>query len=87
MKSRQDIIQELRSVLVEHLELEVPAQLQETDRLFEDLNVDSLMALQLLVYIEEVFQISLPDDMVDPQVFSSISSLTSFIESHQEAAV
>jgi acyl carrier protein len=87
MKSRQDIIQELRSVLVDHLELEVPAQLQETDRLFEDLNVDSLMALQLLVYIEEVFQISLPDDMADPQVFSSIGSLTSFIESHQEAAV
>lgn len=87
MQSRQDIIHELRSVLVDNLELEAPELLQETDRLFEDLNVDSLMALQLLVYVEEVFQISLPEDIVDPNVFLTIGSLVSFIESHREAAV
>ncbi|QMV44886.1 acyl carrier protein [Cohnella cholangitidis] len=78
---------ELRNVIVENLELEAPEILRETDKLYDDLNIDSIMMLQLIVYIEEVFQVSIPEEEIDLNVFSTAGSLADFIESLQKATV
>lgn len=74
------ILGQLREVIVENLELQVAEHLNETDRLYEDLNIDSIMVLQLMVYIEEAFDVSIPEEDVDPAVFQTIGSLISFIQ-------
>ncbi|WP_229263779.1 phosphopantetheine-binding protein [Cohnella cholangitidis] len=85
--NRNEIMNELRNVIVENLELEAPEILRETDKLYDDLNIDSIMMLQLIVYIEEVFQVSIPEEEIDLNVFSTAGSLADFIESLQKATV
>jgi len=84
---RQALIDELRTLLIENLELEVPNALQESDRLYEDLQIDSIMVLQLFVYIEEVFQVTIPENEVDPETFLTVGSLIDYIHSLQHSAV
>jgi aryl carrier protein AsbD len=87
MMGRQEIIHELRNLIVENLELDAPEQLSEQDRLYEDLRVDSIMVLQLIVYIEEVFHVYVPEEGIEPEAFLTIGSLVDLITSLQEAAV
>jgi acyl carrier protein len=83
-----EINKELRTIMVENLELEgVPEPLQESDRLYEDLHIDSMMVLQLMVYIEEVFHLIMPDLGVDPETFLTVGSLVEFIMALQQASV
>ncbi|QJC53260.1 acyl carrier protein [Paenibacillus albicereus] len=87
MDDRKWILNELRTLITENLELEAPEALDESMRLYDDLQIDSIMVLQLMVYIEEVFQVSLPDEGVDPEHFLTIGSLAELIESFRRTAV
>lgn len=86
MSQRNQIIEEIRTLLSENLELEVPEVLQETDRLYEDLQVDSIMSLQLTVYIEEVFGVEVPEEELDQEVFKTVGSLVDFIQALMQVA-
>lgn len=83
MTNRNEILRKLRAVIVENLEHQVPEQLNEEDRLYEDLHIDSIMVLQLVVYIEEVFGVSVPEEDVDPAVFQTVGLLVTFIQGLQ----
>jgi acyl carrier protein len=83
MMERNEILGKLRNAIVENLEHQVTEQLNETDRLYEDLNIDSIMVLQLMVYVEEAFDISIPEEDVDPAVFQTMGSLITFIQELQ----
>lgn len=88
MMSKLEIMKELRSVMEVNLELDgLPEQLQESDRLYEDLSVDSIMVLQLIVYIEETFHVAVPEVGVEPETFLTVGSLVDFIISLQQTAV
>ncbi len=76
---RSEIAAQLREIIAENLEHDVAAHLNETDRLYEDLNIDSIMVLQLMVYVEEAFGVSIPEEDVDPAVFQTVESLVTFI--------
>ena len=82
---RARIIEGLKKIISENLELEVPAELNESVRTWEDLGVDSIMAMQLIVYIEEDFGIEVPEDEIEEGVFGTIGSLADFIERLQKA--
>ncbi|MOA59706.1 acyl carrier protein [compost metagenome] len=49
-------------------------------RLNEDLRIDSIMIVQLIVYIELEMKLSVPDEMIDPRAFSTIGSLLEFMQ-------
>ncbi|MGO4548867.1 phosphopantetheine-binding protein [Paenibacillus sp. 2TAB23] len=76
---RNRIVEGLRKIIAEELDVAAPAELNETDRLNEDLNLDSIMILQLAVYIEEYFEVAFPEEDVDPSVFATVGSLTDFV--------
>jgi acyl carrier protein len=76
---RNRIVEGLRKIIAEELDVAAPAELNETDRLNEDLNLDSIMILQLAVYIEEYFEVAFPEEDVDPSVFVTVGSLTDFV--------
>jgi len=85
---RLDIMKALRTVMEENLELEgLPDRLQESDRLYEDLHIDSIMVLQLVVYIEEAFDVVVPEVGVEPETFLTVGSLVEFITDLRQAAV
>lgn len=85
MSKQMEIMGQIRSIIVDNLEVEAPEQLQETDRLYEDLGIDSIMVLQLVVYVEEVFGISVPEEDMDPRVFETVGALITFIQELQAA--
>lgn len=85
MMERHLIVEGLRAIIAEELDVAAPAELNETDRLNEDLNLDSIMILQLAVYIEEHFEVVFPEEDVDPGVFATVGSLTDFVASLQES--
>ena len=81
----EQIMNQLRDIIADNLDLEIPETIKESDRIFEDLGIDSIMVLQTVVYIEENFDVSIPEDEVDPAAFETIGSLVQFIEKlHKE---
>ncbi|NQX47697.1 acyl carrier protein [Paenibacillus tritici] len=76
---KEQTVSQLRQLMSEQLELSLPDVIKEEDRLYEDLNVDSIMVLQLVVYIEEVFNVTVPEEEMDPAVFQTVGSLVDFI--------
>ncbi|MEC2480111.1 petrobactin biosynthesis protein AsbD, partial [Bacillus cereus] len=61
--------------------------LEETIRLNQDLYIDSVMMLQLIVYIEMDIKLCVPEDEVDPKAFLTVGSLLDFMEELQEVNV
>lgn len=55
-------------------------QLDDSMRLNEDLRIDSIMIVQLIVYIELEMKLSVPDEIIDPRAFSTIGSLLEFMQ-------
>jgi aryl carrier protein AsbD len=76
---REEIITIIKTLISDNLELKLPEQLKESDRVFEDLGVNSVMILQLVLYIEEAFKISIPEDEIYPERFQTVGSIVNFI--------
>jgi aryl carrier protein AsbD len=77
---KEVVIERLSEVIKQKLEIALPDQLMESNRLFEDLNIDSIMVLQLIVYIEEAFGVQVPEEDVDPAAFQTVGLLIAFIQ-------
>ncbi|HFK1464942.1 petrobactin biosynthesis protein AsbD [Bacillus cereus] len=74
-------------IMIEKMELKNVTHLEETMRLNQDLYIDSLMMLQLIVYIEMDVKLCVPEDEVDPKAFLTVGSLLDFMEELQEVNV
>ncbi|WP_281890737.1 phosphopantetheine-binding protein [Paenibacillus sp. YYML68] len=71
---------QLREVMTKHLQRPAIPPLTEELRLNEDLGLDSVMLLQLLVWIEVEIGLPIPEEEVDPRMFSTVGSLLDFME-------
>ncbi|MBW7476497.1 acyl carrier protein [Paenibacillus oenotherae] len=78
--TRTEIYSKLMEIIAQNFEIKLPDHVDEGSRIYEDLFIDSIMVLQLTVYIEEEFGIFVPEDNVDPEVLETVGSLISFIE-------
>lgn len=65
--------------------LPAETRLNPSDRLAE-LGLDSLLLVQLVVQIEEGFQISLTDDLLTQETFESVDSLWTVVSALREMA-
>ncbi|MHA4411806.1 petrobactin biosynthesis protein AsbD [Bacillus cereus] len=74
-------------IMIEKMELKNVTHLEETMRLNQDLYIDSVMMLQLIVYIEMDIKLCVPGDEVDPKAFLTVGSLLDFMEELQEVNV
>jgi acyl carrier protein len=68
------------SIMREKMELKNVTHLERTMRLNQDLYIDSVMMLQLIVYIEMELKLCVPEDEVDPKAFLTVGSLLDFME-------
>jgi acyl carrier protein len=83
----QAIRVQIRSILVKVLALDVePARLGDDTILFDgQLGVDSAAAIDILLHIEDTFEIQIADEQIDAQLFQSVNSLARAVEECLEA--
>lgn len=73
----------LKSIIISSLNLEgmTPDEIGDDEPLFgEGLGLDSVDALELVVAIEKEYKISIKSHEIDPKVFSSVTTLSEFIQ-------
>ncbi|EJQ43085.1 hypothetical protein IEE_03263 [Bacillus cereus BAG5X1-1] len=81
---RREMLKEaVLSIMREKMELKNVTHLEETMRLNQDLYIDSVMLLQLIVYIEMDLKLCVPEDEIDPKAFLTVGSLLDFMEELQ----
>lgn len=66
---KQKLIEEVNNVMIEGFELE-PSQLKPEAKIVDDLELDSLDAIDMLVYLEEKIDIK-----VDAELFRTVKTL------------
>jgi len=81
--SREMLKEAVLSIMREKMELKNVTHLEETMRLNKDLYIDSVMMLQLIVYIEMDLKLCVPEDEIDPKAFLTVGSLLDFMEELQ----
>ena len=80
--SRAEILERLGLLLVERLEIPLPAEGPDEDYglLGRGIGLDSVEALELVAALEEEFELTIPDDELEPRHFRSFGSLASFLQ-------
>lgn len=80
---REKMIEMIYHILKNKLELPTMAAFHEEARLNEDLYMDSVMILELILYIELDFGIKVPDEMLVPKDFQTVYTVIEFIKRQQ----
>lgn len=77
----------IKNLLVERLNLDIPAsEIGDSTALFgEGLGLDSIDALELVLGIEQEFNVKIEDEEVGAEALASVDSLASFISAKQTA--
>ena len=72
---------EVKELLTTGLRLDLqPSEIPDESPIFgEGLGLDSIDALELVVLVEERFQVAIPDEEVGRQAFASVNALVDFI--------
>ena len=80
--NRDDLKLSLKQLLIDGLRLETlrPEDIEDAAPIFvEGLGLDSVDALELVVLVEEKFEIQIPDEDVGRQAFASIDALADYV--------
>ncbi len=81
-----DLIREIKELIINSLNLEdtSPEQIGDDAPLFaSELGLDSIDALELAVAIERTYKVTIPDEAVGKQVFSSVKALAEYVAEHR----
>jgi acyl carrier protein len=76
---------EVKELLATGLRLDLaPADIPDDAPIFgEGLGLDSIDALELVVLVEERFQVAIPDEEIGRRAFASVNALVDFIMSER----
>ncbi|SDB92542.1 phosphopantetheine-binding protein [Shouchella lonarensis] len=74
-----EVINLLNKVVKEEMGIQINGLLTEDTRLDEDLGIDSVLVLELLLHLEMTHAFVIPDDMMTPEDFRTIGTLTHFL--------
>jgi acyl carrier protein len=84
---RAQLLAEVKGLLITGLRLDrAPADIPDDSPIFgEGLGLDSIDALELVVLVEEKFQVAIPDEEVGKRAFASVAALVDFIAAERAA--
>jgi acyl carrier protein len=63
-----------------------PAELPH-DGLVAELGIDSITALEILIFVEEEFGVTIEDEDLSPALIDSVDTLARYVEAHRLAGV
>ncbi|MGN0613904.1 MAG: acyl carrier protein [Porcipelethomonas sp.] len=75
------VLEKVKNIVADQLDVEESAVTAEAS-ITEDLGADSLDVVDLVMSIEEEFDIEIPDDAVEN--IKTVGDIVKYIESHQE---
>lgn len=70
----------IRDIIVEQLSVE-PSMVTEDTNLMKDLEADSLDAVEIIMAIEEQFDIEIPDE--EAEKFQTVEDLVEYVDDHK----
>ena len=82
------LISNLKKQIVESLNLKhiKPEEIGDDQPLFEGgLGLDSIDALELIVLLQQTYNIKIANPQDGPEIFKSVKSIAAFIKTHQPA--
>ena len=74
------LFEDVREVVVEQLNVS-PDEVKEESKFVEDLGADSLDVVELVMALEEKFEIEIPDE--EAEAISTVANAIKFIENNQ----
>lgn len=82
----QQFKEEIKALIVNSLKLDrAPETIEDQAPLFQSgLGLDSIDALELAVAIERKYHVTIPDEKVGKQAFSSVEALAEYIAAHRQ---
>lgn len=86
--SRDEIERKLRQIFVQVTNTEYPPESLSERGLLEKLHIDSLMALEIIVQIEQEFLVAIDDDDVVFQILDSLDACVDYVlTAERQAAI
>jgi acyl carrier protein len=83
----QEVLSQLKELILEVTQMKIsPAEISDTANLFNDCGLDSTSVVDLIVGIEQKFDIGVDDDELDVKLFQNLSVLAAFVEEKMESA-
>ena len=73
------VCEELKEILIESLELELAATEIDGTDLINELNINSIDALEILVRVENKFDITIPDEDLSADLIRSLEGFADYI--------
>lgn len=78
------VIKELKEIIKKTMELEISNDMIKGENLIEEFGINSVDALEILVWIENTFNIILPDEDLGSNLLESIDKLADYILKRRE---
>jgi acyl carrier protein len=89
MLENTDIInRKVKQIIIEvlYLDMSLDELADDTPLLGEGLQINSLVALQILIRLEQRFQFQIEDDDLTPDLFINIQHLVAFVQLKEQAS-
>lgn len=76
-----ELRQQLKNMIVERLFLKVaPEEIADDDNLMDEFNIDSVNLFEIIVGLEDEFQIALQEEDFNVETFSTVNNIAAFVE-------
>jgi len=78
------VIEELKEIIKKTMEIEISNDMMKGENLIEEFGINSVDALEILVWIENTFDITFPDEDLGSDLLLSIDGLADYILNRKE---
>jgi acyl carrier protein len=84
--NKAEIIRKLKEIIISSMEIsKLPDDIEGID-MITGLGINSVDALEILVWVENTFQIQIPDEDLNADLLRSVDNLANYVISKREVA-
>lgn len=80
---KPEIFKKIKDIVIEQLGIEDPDSIQMDTNMIKDLEADSLYVIEVIMAIEEEFDIEIPDE--DAEKFTTMEDIVNYVAEKTEA--
>lgn len=77
--NRSEVIKELKEIIIKTMELNVEPEDIKGENLIEEIGFNSVDALEILVWVENTFDMRFPDEDLSSELLSSLDNLADYV--------
>lgn len=77
--NRSEVIRELKEIIIKTMELNVEPEDIKGENLIEEIGFNSVDALEILVWVENTFDMRFPDEDLSSELLSSLDNLADYV--------